>query len=189
MLNRQFMDFCLRYKIKNKSDTNAGLHPRTSRALGRKSWWCPLPALRPGRPRWPGVTPRFGAGSREAGGQWLPGTVPSSRREAGFPRERALSAWKWRRESEVPGEVGSNFQIIGGWGGGGGNWRGDSPPPSVEFSAGNLRLLAPRPLPLLRWPFPPFFSFPLPPPPRCGRWGWGGWLGAAPARVPGGRSW
>lgn len=65
----------------------------------------------------------------------------------------------------MPEEVGSNFQIIGGWGGGGGNWRGGSPPPSVEFSAGNLRLPAfppPRPLPLLRWPFPPSFLPPFP---------------------------
>lgn len=36
VLNRQFMDFCLCYKIKNKSNTNTGLHPRRSRALSEE---------------------------------------------------------------------------------------------------------------------------------------------------------
>lgn len=118
-LNRQLMDFCLCYKIKNKSNTNTGLLPGTRLALGRAG--ARFPALRPWAARWPAVTPWLGAASGEAGGEQLPGTWPSSQREAGFPRERALSAWKWRRESEVPEEVGSNFQIIGGWGGGGRN--------------------------------------------------------------------
>lgn len=166
------------YKIKNKSNINTRLPRRPSRA------GAPAPrAPQPGGPlaRLATATSAVWSGvGTETRGVRLAGTPRSYRRGRAFSAG-ALSAWKRRKVSGVPGEVGSGFQII--LGGGGGSWSGDCPPLSVEFSAGNLRLRAPAPCPSPGGLFPVFFSL-LSPSPRGRRRGRRG--RPAPARVPGG---
>lgn len=153
-LNRQFMDFCLCYKIKNKSNINTGIIG--GQVIRSEVLVSPRPLVQqPEAACWPVVTLTTsvvpsGPSSRprtEAGGDssLFPGS--QSRRLA----ERALSAWKCRK---VPEEVGSNFQ----GGEGGRELPRGQPSPLEEFSARNLRLAAPRLPPLPQWPFLLFFG-------------------------------
>lgn len=127
-LNRQFMDFCLCYKIKNKSNINTGIiggqvirsevlvSPRPLVQQPEAACWPVVTLTTSVVPSGPSSRPRTKAGGDSS---LFPGS--QSRRLA----ERALSAWKCRK---VPEEVGSNFQ-----GGGGG---GNCPPPWRNFLPG-----------------------------------------------------
>lgn len=76
-LNRQFMDFCLCYKIKNKSNINTGIHRRTSHSLrsaGARRGHAPCS---PQAARWPAVTPITSVVlSRVQAGGWRVSRVP-----------------------------------------------------------------------------------------------------------------
>lgn len=151
-LNRQFMDFCLCYKIKNKSNINTGII--IGQVIRSEVLVSPRPLVQqPEAACWPVVTLTTsvvpsGPSSRprtEAGGDssLFPGS--QSRRLA----KRALSAWKCRK---VPEEVGSNFQ-----GGGAGTAERAALPLGGIFcpepAAGGPRLP-----PLPQWPFLLFFG-------------------------------
>lgn len=157
-LNRQFMDFCLCYKIKNKSNINTGIIG--GQAILSEVLVSPRPlAQQPQAARWPVVTPTIsvvpsGPSSRPRT-EGLRRLFPLPRKPVpGRLAERALSSWKCRK---VPEEVGSNFQRISRGCGEGGNCGEGSPPLGGIFcpepAAGGLRLP-----PLPQWPFLLFFG-------------------------------
>lgn len=164
------MDFCLCYKIKNKSNINTGFlggrrrpQPRAAVACGatRAPRWSPLPgrlgADGPGRP-----FSRRAAPGRLRSGLCPPGSSGTCR---------------------SAGEGGSNFQIIFREGGN----RGGLPSPAADFSAGAGG--APPPASLPSFPFL-FFSCEAgvgagaAPRVGSGPAGYGAWLSAAAASAP-----
>lgn len=116
-LNRQFMDFCLCYKIKNKSNINTGIHPRTCRALRRASARRGHAPRAPGGPAACGDTITAAVPSLPGGRRWERGSREPRALPRGQPRASSRKGFvRLEVDGSVrsPGEVGSNFQIVFG---------------------------------------------------------------------------
>lgn len=116
-LNRQFMDFCLCYKIKNKSNINTGIHPRTSRALRSASARRGHAPRAPGGPAACGDTVTAAVSSLPGGRRWERGSWERGSLGEGQPRASSRKGFvRLEVDGSVrsPGEVGSNFQIVFG---------------------------------------------------------------------------
>lgn len=159
-LNRQFMDFCLCYKIKNKSNINTGIHPRTSRALRSASARRGHAPGAPGGPAACGDTVAAAVPSLPGGRRWERGSREARALPTGQPRASSRKGFvRLEVDGSVrsPGEVGSNFQIV--FGGRGRELERGLPSPFCGIFCGGTCGSRPPPSAPPPVAFSPFFFF------------------------------